>query len=76
MNPVKIIGITLIVVGFLSLVYGGFSRTRETQKTQETESGSLKVFVKDTQTLSIPVWVSVWAIMVGSLLLTLSPRKD
>jgi hypothetical protein len=76
MNPVKMMAIALIVAGLLSLAYGGFSRTREIQKTQETESGSLKVFVKDTQTVPIPVWVSVGAIMAGGLLLTLTNKKD
>lgn len=65
----------LIMTGLLSLV-GGFSYTRETQKTEQNQSGSLQVFVKDAQTVHIPAWASVGAIIAGGLLLALANRKD
>lgn len=76
MNSVRIIAIFLIAAGLLSLVLGGFSYSRETQKTEKTESGSLKVLVKDTRTVQIPVWADIGAIIAGGLLLTLANRKD
>ena len=75
MSAVKIIAIALIIAGLWGLVYGSFSYTRETRKTQETKSGSVEVSVKDTQTVYDPVWAGVGAIMAGSLLLTLANRK-
>ncbi len=76
MNAVKIIAIGLIIAGLLSMIHGGFSYTRETHKTQNTQSGSLEVSVQDTQTLSVPIWASVGAIIAGGLLLSLPNRKN
>ena len=75
-NAIRIIAIVLIAAGLLSLILGGFSYTRETQKTEKTESGSLKVFVKDTRTVQIPVWADIGSIIAGGLLLALANRKD
>ncbi|MGZ5029425.1 MAG: hypothetical protein ACXV8I_02350 [Methylobacter sp.] len=76
MSAIRIMAIVLIAAGLLSLVLGGFSYSRETQKTEKTESGSLKVLVKDTRTVQIPVWADIGAIIAGGLLLTLANRKD
>lgn len=76
MSAVKIIAAVLIIVGLLGLIYGSFSYIREIRKNQEIQSGSLEVFVKDTQTVHVPVWAGVGAIIAGSLLLTLANRKD
>ncbi|MDO9049308.1 MAG: hypothetical protein Q7U66_16440 [Methylobacter sp.] len=73
MSAVKIIAIVLIVAGLLGLVYGSFSYTRETQ---QAKLGPLELSVKDTQTVYVPVWAGVGAIMAGGLLLALSNRKS
>jgi flagellar basal body-associated protein FliL len=73
---IRIMAIVLIAAGLLSLMYGGFNYTRETQKTEKTESGSLKVFVKETRTVQIPAWADIGAIIAGGLLLALANRKD
>ena len=72
MSAVKIVGIVLIAAGILGLVYGGFSYTKETH---EAKIGSLELSVKDKETVNIPVWAGVGAIVVGGLLL-LVPRKS
>ena len=72
MNAVKIIGIVLIVAGILGLAYGKFSYTKETH---EAKIGSLELSVSDKETVSVPVWAGVDAIVVGGLLLLL-PRKS
>ncbi|MGZ7124112.1 MAG: hypothetical protein ACXVIT_11420 [Halobacteriota archaeon] len=73
MSAVKIVAIVLIIAGLLGLVYGSFSYTRETQ---EAKLGSLELSVKDTQTVYVPVWVGVAAIVAGGGLLLFSNRKN
>jgi TRAP-type C4-dicarboxylate transport system permease small subunit len=72
MSTVKIVGIVLIAAGILGLVYGGFSYTKETH---EAKIGSLELSVKDKETVNVPVWAGVGAIVVGGLLL-LVPKKS
>jgi TRAP-type C4-dicarboxylate transport system permease small subunit len=66
MRLVKIVGIVLIAAGILGLAYGSFSYTSETH---EANIGSLQLSVKDKETVNIPVWAGVGAIVVGGLLL-------
>ncbi|MHB1353613.1 MAG: hypothetical protein ACYC5S_04500 [Thiobacillus sp.] len=72
MNAAKLAAIVLIVAGTLGLVYGGFSYTKETHKTQ---LGPIEFSVEDKETVSIPVWASVGAIAIGSLVLLLGGNK-
>jgi len=71
MNAVKIAAITLIAAGALSLVYGGFSYTRETDV---VKLGSLELSVKEKQNVNIPVWGGLGAIVIGGALLFLGAR--
>ena len=71
MNAVKIIGVVLIVAGILGLSYGSFSFTKETH---EAKIGPLELQVKDKETVNIPAWASVGAIVIGAVLL-LVPLK-
>lgn len=73
MSAIKIVAIALIMVGLLGLVYGQFSYTKETQ---EAKLGPLELTVKDTETVNVPVWAGVGAIVVGSGLLLFSSRKS
>ena len=66
MSPVKILAILLIVGGSLGLVYGGFTYTKDTH---EARLGSISLSVKDTETVNIPAWLGVGAIVAGALLL-------
>ena len=72
MNAVKIAGIVLITAGTLGLVYGGFSYTKETH---EAKIGPLELSVKDKETVNVPVWAGVGAIVVGGLLLLVPTRN-
>ena len=72
MSAVKIAAIALIAAGILGLVYGGFSYTKETH---EAKIGSLELSVKDKETVNVPVWASVGAIVIGGILL-LVPTKS
>ena len=73
MSTVKIVAIALIIAGLLGLVYGSFSYTRETQ---EAKIGPLELSVKDTQTVVIPVWAGVGAIVAGGVLLLVASKKS
>jgi len=66
MSVVRIAALVLIVAGMLGLVYGQFSYTKETH---EAKLGPLELSVKDKETVSVPTWAGVGAIVVGSALL-------
>jgi hypothetical protein len=72
MNAVKIAAIVLIVAGILGLAYGKFSYTKETH---EAKIGPLELSVKDKETVNVPVWAGVGAIVIGGILL-LVPTKN
>lgn len=72
MSAVKIVTIVLIIAGILGLVFGGFSYTKETH---EAKLGPLELSVKNTETVNVPVWAGVGAIVVGGILLLL-PKKS
>jgi hypothetical protein len=73
MNPVKIIAIVLIIAGVLGLVYGGFSYTKDTTV---VKLGPLEVSAKEKQTVNVPMWAGVGAIVVGGLLLVFGGKRQ
>jgi len=73
MNAVNMIAIVLIIGGILGLVYGSFNYTRETQ---EAKIGPIELSVKDTQTVHVPIWASITAIVAGGGLLLFANKKD
>jgi LPXTG-motif cell wall-anchored protein len=66
MNAIKIVAILLIVAGIAGLLYGKFSYTKDTH---EAKLGPLSLSVKDKETVNVPVWAGVGAIVVGGALL-------
>ena len=72
MNGIKIAGVVLIVIGALGLAYGSFSYTKETH---EAKLGPLELSVKDKETVNVPVWVGVAAVVIGGVLLGFGGRK-
>ncbi len=72
MNSMKILALALIAAGALGLVYGSFTYTKETH---EANVGPIKLSVKDKETVNIPVWAGVAAILAGGGLLFLGGRK-
>jgi len=73
MNAVKIVAIVLILGGVLGLVYGSFSYTKETH---EAKLGPIELSVKDKQTVNVPVWAGVGAIVMGAALLLLGSKRN
>jgi hypothetical protein len=72
MNAVRIAAIVVIVAGILALVYGGFSYTKESH---EAKLGPIELSVKDKQTVNVPVWAGVGAIVIGGALLLVGGNK-
>lgn len=72
MNALKIAALGLIAAGLLALAYGGFSFTKETH---EVKLGPLALSVQEKQTVNIPIWAGVGAIVIGAGLLVVGGKK-
>ena len=72
MNTTRLIAIALIVAGVLGLVYGGFSYTKDTTA---VKIGPIELSVKEKETVNIPMWAGIGAIVIGGLLLVLGNKK-
>jgi len=66
MNAIKMLAIVLIVAGALGLAYGSFTYTKETH---QAKIGPIELSVKDKETVNIPVWAGVAAMVAGAILL-------
>jgi len=73
MNAVKLAAILLIVAGVLGLSYGSFSWTQETH---EAKLGPIELALKERQTVNVPVWAGVGAIVIGAVLLLIGGKKN
>ena len=71
MNAIKLAAIALIIGGVLGLAYGSFSYTKDTTA---MKLGPIELSVKETETVNIPVWAGIAAIVVGGLLLVLGSK--
>jgi uncharacterized membrane protein len=66
MNPTKLVGLVLVVAGALALAYGGFSYTKDSSA---LKIGPVELSVKQKETVNIPLWAGVAAIVAGGFLL-------
>ncbi|BAN34570.1 hypothetical protein SCD_n00728 [Sulfuricella denitrificans skB26] len=71
MDSIKMLAIVLLVAGGLALAYGGFTYTKETH---QAKLGPIELSVKDTETVNIPIWAGVGAMVAGVFLL-ITARK-
>lgn len=72
MNTTRLVAIVLIVAGVLGLVYGGFSYTKDTTA---VKIGPIELSVKERETVNVPMWAGIGAIVIGGLLLVLGNKK-
>jgi len=72
MNAVKIFGVVLILAGILALVYQSFSYTKETH---DAKIGPLELQLKEKETVNIPTWAGVGAIIIGAVLLVVPLKR-
>ena len=72
MSSTKIIAIVLIIAGVLGLAYGKFSYTKDTH---EAKVGPVEFSVKDKETVNVPAWAGIGAIVIGAGLLLAGGRS-
>ena len=72
MSSQKIIAIVLIIAGVLGLAYGKFTYTKETH---DAKIGPIEMSVKDKETVNVPVWAGIGAIVIGAGLLVAGGRR-
>jgi hypothetical protein len=72
LSPIRLIGVILIVAGALGLAYGGFTYTKSTH---DTKIGPIELSVKNKETVNVPVWAGVGAIVLGGVLLAAGKSK-
>ena len=73
MNAVKIAGLALILAGVLALIYGGFSYTKETH---QAKVGPIELSMKEKETVNVPIWAGVGAIVIGGALVFFGSKKS
>ena len=71
LNTIKLVAFALIVVGVLGLAYGSFSYTKDTTA---VKLGPIELSVKEKETVNVPVWAGIGAIVVGGLLLVFGSK--
>ena len=72
MDSMRIIAIVLIIAGALGLAYGSFSFTKEKH---EANIGPVELAVEEKETVNVPQWAGIAAIIVGGVLLVAGPRR-
>ena len=72
MTAMRLIGAILLVLGLAGLLTGGFSFTKETTQAQ---LGPLSLTVKEKESVNIPQWLSVGAMVAGAVVLVLGFRN-
>jgi hypothetical protein len=65
-NATKLIGLILIVGGALALAFGGFSYTKDSSA---VKIGPVELSVKQKETVNVPLWAGIGAIVAGGMLL-------
>jgi hypothetical protein len=73
MNAGKIAGLALIVAGVLGLAYGSFTYTKDTHT---ANVGPLTLSVKDKETVNVPIWAGVVAVLAGGALLFFAGKRS
>ncbi|MDE2400849.1 MAG: hypothetical protein KGL90_04235 [Burkholderiales bacterium] len=72
MNTIKVVALALVVAGVVGLTYGGFSYTKDTTV---FKLGPIEVSAKERETVNVPIWAGIGAIVVGGLLLVMGEKK-
>ena len=73
MNGRTLAAIILIVAGGAGLLYGGFSFTKDRHT---AKLGALEMTVRESESVQIPVWLGIGALVAGGLLLFGPGRKS
>ena len=71
MNTTKLVGLILIVAGVLALAFGGFSYTKDTSA---FKVGPIELSMKQKESVNVPLWAGVAAVVAGGLLLAFGKK--
>ncbi len=72
MNAMRITGIILIVLGLAGFFTGGFSFTKNETKAQ---LGPIKLQVQEQESVNVPQWLSIGAVVIGGVLLVMGFKR-
>jgi TRAP-type C4-dicarboxylate transport system permease small subunit len=72
MGGLRILALALIVAGVLALAYGSFTYTKDTHT---SKLGPIEISVTEKETVNVPVWAGVVAIVAGGGLLLFGGKK-
>ena len=72
MTAMRITGVLLLVLGLAGFLTGGFSFTKDTTQAQ---LGPLSLTVKEKESVQIPQWMSLGAMVLGGMVLVLGFRS-
>jgi len=73
MKAMRIVGVLLLVLGLGGFLTGGFSFTKDTT---QAKLGPLELTVKEKESVNIPQWMSLGAMVLGGVVLVLGFRKN
>jgi len=73
MNAARITGIILIVLGLAGFFTGGFSFTKDTTA---AKLGPIQLTVKEKESVNIPQWLSLGAMVLGAVVLVVGFKKS
>jgi hypothetical protein len=73
MNAARITGIVLIVLGLAGFFTGGFSFTKDTTA---AKIGPIQLTVKEKESVNIPQWLSLGAVVLGAVVLVVGFKKS
>jgi len=73
MNAMRIVGVLLLMLGLAGFLTGGFSFTKDTT---QAKLGPLELTVKEKESVNIPQWMSLGAMVLGGVVLVLGFRKN
>ncbi len=72
MTATRIAGILLIVLGLAGFFTGGFSFTKDTT---QAKLGPIELSVKEKESVNVPQWLSIGAVVAGVLVLVGGARR-
>ena len=72
MRAATVVGIVLIILGALGLIYEGITYTRRETAVQV---GPLEAEVEERETIPVPAWLSVLALVGGIALVVVDRRR-
>lgn len=72
MKPIQYVGLALIIGGVAALFLEGFTFTKDTHRAQ---LGPMEFSVEEKQTVDLPMWAGIIAIVAGAGLLVVGIKK-